>query len=226
MPRLTRSKSLYMKKISFYLITGALLAFTNNVSAHVKTFAGLKAGVVFANQYGDDAHSIMGEEKIQRVGMDFGGMLKMDFTKLFSLVFEINYAQKGDIIQSTNNPSDYYTSWKYDYIDIPIMANFTLIRGPVSPYMYIGPQWSFIASARRGGKIGGDKMDDATLQDVSAMDFGLVAGGGLSIRAGSGKLLLEYRYGIGFISVDNSSMKLDKKNIVPATFSIGYLFGI
>jgi opacity protein-like surface antigen len=223
-----------MKKMAIVLVGGMLLVSTVCANARTKMSLGIKGGLAMATMYGADIDNLTsGMDKGMRMGMDIGAAFAIGFTDLIGLSAEARSTQKGVKIKAKTDGSNNYIAFKMDYIDVPVLLSVTPFHGPVAPYFLAGPQLSIKTSADVGGKLGGTTVPDidwgsVLLPKPAAMDFGFAAGAGVAITVGPGKALIEYRFGMGFITVDGSSSgtKAVMKNMVPAAIMAGYMVAL
>jgi hypothetical protein len=215
-----------MKKSAAVFIMLAVICMASfPVSAELKLSAGLKGGLAIGTMYGKDFVIPPGGQKASRLGMDIGGVFTVGLNERLGVGIEAHYAMKGCKILSSYTTENSITI-KYDYIDIPVFLNVVIVPGAVSPYFSIGPQLSLLQSSKVGEMLNGVDLDDQKVDGVASMDLAVVAGLGLGISAGPGRAVIEYRFGLGLLTTDDSgfSPKPEVKNLVPVTLSVGYLF--
>ena len=232
--RTPNERVVYMKKMAIVLVGGILLVATVCANAQMKMSLGVKGGLAMSTMYGTDIDALaVGMDKGMRAGMDIGAAFTIGFTKLLGMSAEAHYAQKGVKIATITDGENNYMEFKMDYIDIPVLLSISPFHGRVTPCLVVGPQLSIKTSAEIGGKVDGATVPDAAWADVylpkpAAMDFGFAAGAGVAISVGPGKALIEYRFCMGFITVDGSSSgtKAVMKNMVPAAIMAGYMVAL
>jgi hypothetical protein len=228
-----------MKKIVASLVAGLFLFSVAN--AQMKMAVGLKGGLAVTNAYGDDATTlaqVTGGVKAPRITVGGGAAFDLGINNWFGLSIEALYTQKGLRIETIQEIADWYSVIKMNYLDIPILAKVNLMQGSVVPYIVAGPQ----VSLKLGGKVGGTGNDGVltTDQDLTAMaglDYGAVVGAGIGYTAGPGKVVVEYRFGMGIKPADIKTGQdnpitgvqapvFGVKNTVPFTLSIGYMYNL
>jgi len=97
-------------------------------------------------------------------------------------------------------------SIKLDYLEIPLLLYVPLLQGGAVPYLLAGPAVAFELACEAEVEFGAveisagcDDEDDnaAELVDHDKVDFGLIAGLGLTVPTGPGAALIEARYTFG-----------------------------
>lgn len=146
---------------------------------------------------------------------------------------ELLYSQKGAKV-TAGDGSDIDLTLKMDYIEIPVLLRVPLGSGSsVSPYLLGGGAVSFEASCKFSGESGGISIDvdcdgndyELELQRKST-DFSAVVGAGVAIPAGSGAVILEGRYTLGLVDLNDSGDSNDSfKNRAGSVF-VGYSFTV
>ena len=172
-----------MKKslLSIFIVCGLLTALSVQ-QAKAQADVGLRAGVNFSN-YNDLPD---GFEPDSRTGYMVGGYV--DFSvpmSPFSIQPEILYTQKGY--------EQGGVTLKSDYLEVPVLAKFSFLPGPIQPHIYLGPYAGFALNSEASG--GGVSIDTEDAQT----DFGGIIGGGADINAGVTKFNIGIRYGFGLV---------------------------
>lgn len=174
-----------MKKsfLSIALIIGLLTTFSIQ-QAQAQVDFGLRAGLNFTNI--NDSPSNFDPDS--RSGFMVGGYLNFTAPMIpFSIQPEAVYTQKG--YESGG------ATLEVDYLEIPVLAKFNLIPGPISPHIYLGPYAGFVLNSEATG--GGISINI----DNAQTDFGGIIGAGADINAGVTKLNIGARYGFGLVDI-------------------------
>jgi hypothetical protein len=175
---------------------------------------GLKGGINLAQFYGD------GVNKIEEVddhsdmtfiiggygGLGFGIQIIDKFAIQPEVLFSMKGSKYGNRICSATAPtignsssemkcSDYILV--LNYLEIPILFKLIIPAGAVSPNIYSGPALGILLSAK--GKVEDSNKNDDLKNNVEPIDFGLAMGGGIDIKAGPGKIVIDIRYNLGLI---------------------------
>jgi hypothetical protein len=91
---------------------------------------------------------------------------------------------------------------KLNYLEVPVLAKISFGGEIIKAYVNVGPSLGFCIRGRR--KLKGEerkleseiKFGDDQYFD-NRFDFGVQVGGGISLQAGPGALLLDARHGLG-----------------------------
>jgi hypothetical protein len=169
---------------------------------------GVKAGFNFASLNGDNVSGLDG-----RTGFHAGGIAKLGVSKLFAVQPEIVFSSQG----FTDSQGQLKVTGKLDYINIPVLADFTVAKGLS---LQGGPQLGI--SITDEVESGGQTMPIG----AESMDFSAVFGAQYRFKIG---LILQARYAaglsniIGEDTIEGVSVKTDAKNAV-FSLSAGMLF--
>lgn len=185
-----------MKKL---ILCAAIAAFgLSNVNAQEVKF-GAKAGVNFASLSGDDADGLDG-----RTSFHIGGVVNIGISEKFAVQPELVYSSQG----FTFSESGVDVTGKLDYINLPVLADFTVANGFS---IQAGPQVGFNIT---------DKVEaegESESLDAESIDFGAAFGAQYKMETG---LFFQARYSLGFSEVIKD---VDVKNNV-ISLSVGYMF--
>ncbi len=179
---------------------------------------GFKIGMAVANMHGDDVEDFGQEAK---TGLCAGGFIGFGLGNIVTVQPEILYTQKG--IKAVDDGG--WARFKIDYLEMPVVLKFTMpIQGTIKPYVMTGPYFAYNISAKLA--IGDDQnrierdMSDA----VKDIDFGTVFGGGIDFELPVGKIVFDFRYGLGMITIDEpNGEQADVKNDA-FSLTLGYAF--
>jgi hypothetical protein len=158
---------------------------------------GAKAGANFASLNGDGADDLDG-----RTSFHVGAVANIGITELFAVQPELIYSSQGASFDDVDI--------NLDYINIPIMADFTIADGLS---LQGGPQVGINVS----GKVKDDD-DEADIDDVETLDLGV--GAGAQYRLPDLGLFFQARYVIGFTDFVEDA---DATNSV-VSLSVGWFF--
>jgi len=164
-----------------------------------------------------------------RTGYTVGATMKYAYTKTVSLQMELLIFGKGysipQIIQTLDDGSGETDTLSGDIIigqlEIPIIARFELNAAPkYKPYVLAGGFLSLAVDKKFRLSQSNGVSIDSDLDNASSADAGLLAGGGIDMKAGKGWIFLEIRYEMGMIAaVKNTDYKLRS-----ISFTAGYWF--
>ena len=192
-----------MKTLSIFLIL--TLAFAVAANADGATF-GIKAGVNFANMSGDDTDGL--NSLTAFVG---GGFVEFPMSPAISIQPEVLYSQKG---AKFDNPGT-DVSFKFDYVDIPVLFKYTMPGESARPYFLFGPSVGFNINSERSADGQSEDLDT-----VASTDFGLVFGIGANFQ----KFLIEGRYDLGLSNINDDDTDPRIRNNTVFQLMLGYGF--
>ena len=204
-----------MKK---YILLALIFTALTSVTFSQGMQLGLKAGVNFANVVGDDVDGV--DSKTGFVG---GLFFMYQFNKLFAIQPEAYYTMKGATDEEAFAGETAELTISLDYIEIPILFKvlIPIENSPIRPSVFLGPYVAFNTTAKQKLEYMGESQE-ADIDDVNPTDFGLVFGAGLGFPVGQNEAGVDFRYGLGLSSLDDSGEDLDIKNSV---FNINAYFG-
>jgi hypothetical protein len=167
---------------------------------------GIKAGANFAVQ-SEIAHYYSNEDI--RIGFQGGVFGNMSLAKDFSLQVEANYEQKG-------GKSEEITS-KYDYITVPVLAKYTLGDKDLKFNFNLGPYVGFLVNS----ELVSDNNTMDVKDDSEEVEFGAIAGIGLSYPVANNNIVFDLRLGLGLSPYNKSDSNPNNKYV---GVSLGYEF--
>jgi len=150
-------------------------------------FAGVNSSTFSVSNLSSD------ESTSSHTGFMAGGWLGLGLGNLISLQLEAFYTQKGSKFDETGSPT---TTFKVDYIEIPLLLQVGLPLGALKPHIYAGPAIAFNVSCKIAidGGTGG-KCDEAPFDtEVKSTDFSGIIGIGINIS----RFLIAVQYDHGF----------------------------
>ena len=167
---------------------------------------GVKAGVNFASLTGDDTDDLDG-----RTSFHAGGAVNIPISELFAFQPEVIYSAQGFTLSEEEEGMDIEITGKLDYINVPILADFTLAEGFS---LQAGPQVGFNITK----EFEADGFSEE-IPDVESVIFDAAVGAQYRLPLG---LFFQARYVFG-ISNASSADDTDAKNSV-ASVSAGWFF--
>lgn len=189
---------------------------------------GVRGGVSIATWGGSDAP----DEASSRTALNVGANVTFPVAPNLGIQVGGVYAQKGATFTETDpDVGTVEATAKFDYIEVPVLLRIAVpTAGTISPHFVVGGAVAFEAGCEVEGSAAGITVtfdcSDFGL-DTKSIDFGGVAGAGLSVgTAGPLSITLDVLYNLGLSSfVDDSTEDVDVKN---RAFSIlaGVSFGI
>jgi hypothetical protein len=175
-----------MKLKAFIFGLATLTLFTLQASAQ-EFHLGLEGGADFASFANSDASNFNGS----RTGFVGGGFLTVGFGG-FAVQPEVLYISKGG--QNLNGSS----TVELDYIEVPVLAKFSLGLPEINPSILIGPYFSSYA---------GSQTQNAILTNASNSDIGAIVG--LELNIASFYLSGRYELGISHVTTDTNISNRD-----------------
>ena len=167
---------------------------------------GVKVGLNLATVTGDDVDYVAGPVTISpgtRTSFSVGGFVILNLPGMLKVRPEILYSMKGAKYDTPIGDA----TMKLDYLEVPVLLQYNLIPGPISPNIFAGPALGIKLSAK-GESPGGAEED---IDDVKSMDLGLVIGGGVILND---KFTVDLRFSLGLSTIDDSDNEADIKNQV------------
>lgn len=195
------------RNAAVFVVLLACLATASDASARKRWEFGLKGGLNVAGLYGTDADTVGTDN---RSGVIAGAFVTMRLNPGVGIRLEAHYAQKG---AKRKLPGGELTA-KIDYVDVPLLVVFRreMIEDTFWLNMHAGPVLSFKVSAQgevsEGGNYAGRDIDAIT----SNADYGGAVGVGGAWNIGRFDVVLDARYTVSFVSIDDSGEDLDFRN--------------
>lgn len=202
-----------MKFLSLTLFTFFIAM---GVQAQKSSF-GVKAGVTFFDQRGDD---VVDDATENRQGGSFGLQYAYSSSENFGIGVEANYIAKGS--KTAGEVADGgVTLTKLDYLELPILANVYFGSTNFKPKVFLGPTFGFVLKADQDIKGGKSR----SIEDgLNSFELGATAGAGFNYQIMPGNwITFDARYAFGLTDVGETG---DNKNRglginVGFTFPIG-----
>lgn len=170
---------------------------------------GVKAGLNMANMSGDDI-----DNNAMALTYAVGGFAVMGINDMFDFQPELLYTVKGVNADELPDGID-EAGIRLAYLEIPMLAKINFMKeSQFKPYFLVGPALGLNMSA-----IYFADDDDADIEDVAGMEFGILVGAGMDFN----KFTFDARYDMGLTTIDESDAELDMKNSV-IQIMVGYKF--
>lgn len=164
-----------------------------------------------------------------KLGLAVGVEVGYQMTDQFAFTVDALYSGQGaecetDTYWDPKNPTHYESKVSFDYLNIPILANYYIVKGLA---VKAGIQPGFLVSAKRkekgidheGRNIEGTKETD--IKDFSnSIDFSIPVGLSYEWK----NIILDARYIIGITNINKSGKGFDGKNNKNSVFqlTLGY----
>jgi hypothetical protein len=182
--------------------------------------AGLNLSTISGNDVQDEYLTLL-------PGITGGFLAEVHFTNFFALRTELIYSAKGvkweyDRSEEENEEDYAKDISRVHYIEIPMNMLFSLPNNKkISPFIYGGVAASFFLGADKKVTINDKEVLNESKDEAARnLDFGIDFGGGIGLRMGKGKLLIDARYTIGLLSVEKEGYDEVKNRTL--YISVGY----
>ncbi len=173
-------------------------------------------GISHAADYNGDSKS--------RTGYLGGAQIGLRQNRLISLQLELMYIIKGykvDNVREFDGVGNVIGQGNFDfifnYIEMPLLAKIMPpVGGKYTPYFVVGGFAAYNVDNKM--RLDTTIPFDFDIINAGDLDYGLIVGAGLDIKAGDGRVFIESRYDISFGEV----VKQQNQKLRMLTFQIGY----
>ena len=208
-----------MRKLSLVGLAVVVGLFVTTDLMAQGTMVGGKAGFNVSDLSFDAAPGEAIDTRTDFVG---GGFVSFPVGDYFAIQPEVLYTRKGAKI--SDSEEDVEVEAKVDYVEIPVLLVARLMdqNSSTRPIVYAGPAVSFETKCEFEGSVEGvsASVDCDRLSEVGGdedietkgTDFGLVFGGGVEFNAGSAVIILEGRYNVGLVDINDTTDDEEIKN--------------
>ncbi len=185
------------------------------------TMIGGKAGFNVSDLKFDAAPGEVIDTRTDFVG---GGFVSFPISDFFAFQPEVLYTRKGAKINDVEDEVDLEA--KVEYVEIPLLLVARLMdeNSSARPIVYAGPAVSFETKCKIEGTADGisasadcDRLSEAGADEdilTKGTDFGIIFGfgGGVEVNAGSAVIIIEGRYNVGLVDINDTSDPGEIKN--------------
>ena len=196
-----------MKRIilSLVILVGVTLTQAN---AQTALSGGIKTGANMSNFL---LNKMDGTESRMKVGAEFGGFMKIEFSENFALQPELLFRyQASDLKDKGTNAK---TDFEYWGVELPVYAVGQIKMGTGKGFIGIGPYVGLGFDLKgKPGKI------DMYKHDMERFDFG---GGALLGYEFNNDIIINAGYQIGFLDLKKNAGEMRSQSI---SFGVGYKF--
>ena len=163
----------------------------------------IKVGYNLATIHGDDLSGTKSRKAFA------GGIgVELNFLRLLSIQVDVLYSPKGVSFQDNGETH-------LNYISVPMVIKRKFFPFGIRPYLFGGPEFNFLLSAKSGDT---DIKDELTSEDLA-----FVFGGGVEFSFVGKSAYFEGRYSYGLNNINKDSAVSESKNRA-TQFFIGFLF--
>ncbi len=217
-----------MRKLSLLGLAVAVGLFVTTDLMAQGTMIGGKAGFNVSDLSG--ITDVTTDTRTDFVG---GGFLSFPISDFFAIQPEVLYTRKGAKLRETGEVD---AEFKVDYVEIPVLlvARLTDESSSARPIVYAGPAVSFEAQCKVEGSVEGASVS-ADCNNISqfggedietkSTDFGIIFGGGVEFNAGSAVIIVEGRYNVGLVDVDETTTDDVKNRAFSFMAGVGFPIG-
>ena len=160
---------------------------------------GFKAGLTVSNF---DENISNAQDLESRSKMTFGGSLRLDVAKVFSIQPELVYVPGGGkgsfVVDDSGTPTTVDAVLKMDYLQLPLLAKFRFPgASSLVPNFYVAPSAAINLASKLEGdlsSVGGSTSETDVKDEVESLLFGGAVGGGFDVGMGKGTMSLDARY--------------------------------
>jgi hypothetical protein len=197
----------------------------------VARIAGAQEGPAVGAQAGYSRADLTGANSDlvgSRQGAITGVYLHLPVTRMVSVRPEVLFTLKGGrtlvlLTDTTDTPNTALVDIELAYLELPILARWTLPRGRFRPAVFGGPSASlqigcdflFIVAADSSRQTCGqeDEEADPVPQQVRELDFGWIVGAAIEMHLPRTTLALQGRYSAGFRSFLKGNVDLRNRGL-------------
>ena len=198
-----------MKKAGFSILL--LWIFSSATFAQLGISKGLIGGLNMASLSGADVPS----DAKGVTGYAAGLYLEINIPGPFSIEPEALYSMKGSKITIGN----YTMTDNYAYVDIPVLLKYFLPIPVVRTYLYAGPSYNILLSAKEKREGSGVTSTDTDIKDfITASDLGAVVGLGVGFSG----LRVDARYNMGLSTIDKNGTSKMFNRVAAVYVGIGF----
>ncbi len=172
---------------------------------------GAKMGINSAILNGKGPRWLIGGEPCSKVGFCAGGFIVFNLSDMWAIQPEFLFTQKGTRLALEEDTAEI----SIDYLQIPILAKFIIpTQAKFKSSLFLGPYFALKlgANARQGSW-------SRALSEIYSSDLGLVLGGNVEFKYGTGSIIIDLRYDFGLASIFEVYMKNEAISLM-----VGYIF--
>jgi hypothetical protein len=175
-------------------------------------------GLNFASLGGDNTSGLKSTTLV-----NFGAVATYNIIDQFGLQGELLYNQKGCKSEGVNQGTAFTTSQSFKYLEIQILAKYIIpVEGAVKPCAFFGPAFGIKMGANVHWEAGNQSGDNDVSSQVAGADFGLMAGVGVDIKLGKGKIIFDVGYDLGLANIQKAGTVSNTNQVFG--ISAGYAF--
>lgn len=200
--------------ISFFLLTSIAMA-------QPSVGIGVQAGINFANA----TTSPTSISTTSRTGLMLGGYVDIGLSDVLSIQPGLMYVQKGAEFSVSAGGTTATATWKFDYIELPVLLMAHFGPSEFKPTLFAGPNIGINLKAEAEATSGSQSSTMDLKDDVESIDFALDFGAGGEYQINpTTALFANIRYSLGLSDIDKDGTSSWKSTGVQIL--VGAEFGI
>ena len=175
-----------------------LVSLPASAEVRVGALGGLNIAKLHTSE--EDADVVLSSKTFPAVGL----VLDVDLAKNVSLQFEPMYLQKGGTFLLRDFfGEDVSATLRFSYIELPLFLKLSKASGKVRPFLILGPSAGYRTGFTLKDEATGEEESPDEIDDTfEKWDFGVAAGGGLTVSVGRADVFAEGRYTWGLASLN------------------------
>jgi hypothetical protein len=195
------------------------------MSPKISTALDVRIGMKIGLNLSDIDASAFGEtiDYKPKIGYCAGGFYTINIIKEFAIQPEILFSTKGAKTTYTRWGSIYHSSLNFSYLEIPILAKFTMpTLSDFKPFIIAGPSIAIKLSSKE--KVKGERSSwKEDIDSLKVVDFGLIFGAGFDLVQ---MITVDVRYNLGLTNtIKNMAEESNFKNRV-FSVTVGFSFNL
>jgi hypothetical protein len=208
-----------------------------NSIAQIDEGPDFKVGINLATLRGDDIYKIEsgGLDKKAIPGIIAGMGMRIVIPEKFVIQPEIIVSMKGSKFEDREGNSYLFTTHKLGYMEIPILLKYYFsVDYLVLPHIYMGPVLGFVLYSKLFYEAKPKEIltilelpEERDIENgTKKADFGISMGGGVDFDLWHGRIILDFRYTFGFLTINKTDGYSPEADIKNSVFSFLVGFGI
>jgi len=186
--------------------------------AQIISDIGVKGGINFTNI----TFPLPAQPWNSKTGLIAGAFITFRINEFLSIQPEFLISEKGARWGGLSGGNIVTVTDEITYLDIPLLWKFnlpSLSKSGVQPHLYWGPCWSTKLIGTHSTQMD-EQIKEDKIQDLNDEDFSLILGGGIEIKALTGKISFDLRFGSSYSSIFKTAN--NKNRII--SILVGYSF--
>ena len=186
--------------------------------AQIISAIGVKGGINFTNI----TFPVQAQPWNSKTGLIAGAFITFRINEFLSIQPEFLISEKGARWGGLSEGNFVTVTDEITYLDIPVLWKFnlpSLSKSVVQPHLYWGPCWSTKLIGTRATLMDEQIKEDKIL-NLNDKDFSLIFGGGIDIKALTGKISFDLRFGSSYSSIFKT--KINRNKVISLLISYSF----